>query len=151
MPTELAPTVAEDSTLPLFAVPSDIRQWGLRVRLADRSTIRATLMLVETALLYAAFIVVGESLGTWWGWMLAWVGLVMCMMRLDAVHHEAVHRSLFVRRWPNDVIAGITGALEGLHGPTYRCFHLSHHALTRRDHDLSDPEGFYDELLTRPF
>ena len=33
MPTELAPTVAEDSTLPLFAVPADIRHWGLRVRL----------------------------------------------------------------------------------------------------------------------
>ena len=151
MPTELAPTVAEDSTLPLFAVPADVRQWGLRVRLSDRSTVRATLMLIETALLYAAFVVVGESISPWWGWILAWVGLVMCMMRLDAVHHEAVHRSLFVRRWPNDVIAGITGALEGLHGPTYRCFHLSHHALTRRDHDLSDPEGFYDELLTRPF
>ena len=113
--------------------------------------VRATLMLIETALLYAAFIVIGESIGTLVGLDIAWVGLVMCMMRIDAVHHEAVHRSLFVRRWPNDVIAGITGAMEGFHGPTYRCFHLSHHALTRRDHELSDPEGFYDELLTRPF
>src|SRR6185295_14221662 len=100
MPTELAPTVAEDSTLPLFAVPADVRQWGLRVRLADRSTLRATLMLIETALLYAAFVVIGESISTWWGWIPAWIGLVMCMMRLDAVHHEAVHRSLFVQSWP---------------------------------------------------
>ena len=33
----------------------------------------------------------------------------------------------------------------------YRCFHLTHHALTRRDDETSDPEGFYDESLTRPF
>ena len=64
MPTELAPTVADDSTLPLFAVPADIRQWGVRVRVADRSAVRATLMLIETAVLYAAFIVIGESIGT---------------------------------------------------------------------------------------
>ena len=151
MPTELAPSVAEDSTLPLFAVPADIRQWGSRVRVADRSVARATLMLIETVVLYVAFVAVGERIGAWWGWALAWVGLVICMMRIDAVHHEAVHRSLYVRRWPNDVIAGITGAVEGFHGPTYRCFHLSHHALTRRDTELSDPEAFYDELLTRPF
>jgi len=150
MPTELAPSVADDSTLAQFAVPADVRQWGARVRLADRNPTRATAMLVETVALYAAFIVLGQSIDTWWGWVIAWTGLVMCMMRIDAVHHEAVHRSLYERRWPNDLIAGFAGALEGLHGPTYRCFHLAHHALTRRDHEPSDPEAFYDEVLTRP-
>src|SRR5215212_3031520 len=48
MPTELAPSVAEDSTLPLFAVPAEIRQWGARVRVADRNPVRAISMLVET-------------------------------------------------------------------------------------------------------
>jgi fatty acid desaturase len=151
MLTELAPAVADDSTLPLFAVPADIRQWGARVRLADRSPARATAMLIETVVLYAAFGMLGQSIDRWWAWGVAWIGLVMCMMRIDAVHHEAVHRSLFTGRWPNDVVAGISGALEGFHGPTYRSFHLSHHALTRRDHNLSDPEAFYDEVLTRPF
>jgi fatty acid desaturase len=151
MPTELAPAVADDSTLPLFAVPADIRQWGARVRLADRSPVRATAMLFETLVLYTAFCLLGQSIDRWWGWVVAWVGLVMCMMRIDAVHHEAVHRSLFVHRWPNDLIAGVAGAFEGFHGPTYRCFHLSHHALTRRDSNLCDPEAFYDEVLTRPF
>ena len=150
MPTELAPSVAEDSTLPLFAVPAGIRQWGARARVAERSAARATLMLIETVAFYAAFIAIGETVGHWWGWVIAWGGLVMCMMRIDAAHHEAVHRSLFVRRWPNDLVAAVTGAAEGFHGPTYRCFHLSHHALTRRDHDQSDPEAFYDEVLTRP-
>jgi fatty acid desaturase len=150
MPTELAPPVAEDSTLPLFAVPAAIRQWGARVRLADRNALRATVMLVETVFFYAVLVAVGESIDRWWGWVIAWTGLVMCMMRIDAVHHEAIHRSLYVRRWPNDLIAAISGSLEGFHGATYRCFHLTHHALTRRDHDVSDPEGFYDELLTRP-
>ncbi|MEO7371565.1 MAG: hypothetical protein ABIZ69_11910, partial [Ilumatobacteraceae bacterium] len=112
MPTELAPTVAEDSTLPLFAVPAEIRQWGARVRVADRSAMRASLMLVETVVLYAGFVAVGQSIGTWWGWLLAWAGIVTCMLRVDAVHHEAVHRSLFVRRWPNDFVAGVTGAIE---------------------------------------
>ncbi len=110
-----------------------------------------SLMLVETAVLYATFIVIGQTIDRWWGWVIAWVGLVMCMMRIDAAHHEAVHRSLYVRRWPNDVIASLTGAFEGFHGPTYRCFHLAHHALTRRDNGQTDPEAFYDELLTRPF
>ncbi|MEP7114696.1 MAG: fatty acid desaturase [Ilumatobacteraceae bacterium] len=151
MPTELAPIVAEDSTLPLFAVPAEIRQWGARARLADRNAARATMMLAETVVLYAAFIALGESIDRWWGWAIAWVGLVMCMMRIDAAHHEAVHRSLYVRRLPNDLIAAITGAFEGFHGPMYRCFHLAHHALTRRDNELCDPEAFYDEVLTRPF
>ena len=159
MPTELAPptrdvqlqAVAEDSTLPLFAVPADIRQWGSPVRVADRNTARVTAMLVETVVLYVGFVMLGQWIDRWFGWVIAWAGLVMCMMRVDAVHHEAVHRSLYVRRWPNDVIAALTGALEGLHGPTYRSFHLTHHALTRRDHDVADPEAFYDEVLTRPF
>lgn len=151
MPTELAPTVAEDSTLPLFAVPAEIHRWGARVRVAERNPVRATVMLVETVLFYAAFIAVGQTIDQWWGWVIAWIGLVMCMMRVDAAHHEAVHRSLYIRRWPNDLIAAVTGAFEGFHGPTYRCFHLTHHALTRRDDESSDPEAFYDELLTRPF
>jgi fatty acid desaturase len=158
MPTELAPptrdvqlqAVAEDCTLPLFAVPAEIRQWGSRVRVADRHTVRVTAMLVETVVLYVGFVMLGQWIDRWFGWLIAWAGLVACMMRVDAVHHEAVHRSLYVRRWPNDVIATITGALEWFHGPTYRSFHLTHHALTRRDHDLSDPEAFYDEVLTRP-
>ncbi len=101
-------------------------------------------------MLYAGLVVVGETIDRWWGWVIAWIGLTICMMRIDAVHHEAVHRSLFVRRLPNDIIGCITGTIEGFHGPTYRCFHLSHHALTRRDDGLADPEGFYDEVLTRP-
>jgi fatty acid desaturase len=151
MPTELAPTVADDSTLPRFAVPAEIRQWGARVRVADRNAVRATMMLLETFVLYAVLVALGQSIDQWWGWVVAWIGLVMCMMRIDAVHHEAIHRSLYVHRWPNDLIAGVTGSFEGFHGPTYRCFHLTHHALTRRDDEMSDPEGFYDELLTRPF
>ena len=150
MPTELADSIADDSLLPLFAVPTEIRQWGARVRLADRNALRATVMLIETVVLYVAMILVGETIDRWWGWAIAWIGLMMCMMRVDAVHHEAVHRSLFVRRLPNDIVGSLTGAIEGFHGPTYRCFHLTHHALTRRDDTLADPEGFYDEALTRP-
>jgi fatty acid desaturase len=150
MPTELAPTVADDSTLPLFAVPTEIRRWGARAHVADRDAVRATTMLLETVVLYVVCVAVGQSIDQWWGWVVAWMGLVMCMMRIDAVHHEAIHRSLYVRRWSNDLIASVTGAFEGFHGPTYRCFHLAHHALTRRDHGVSDPEGFYDEVLTRP-
>jgi fatty acid desaturase len=149
MPSDLAETVAADSTLPRFAVPSDIRRWGAEMRLAERSARRATTMLLETVLFYAVFVALGERIGQWWGWLIAWAGLAMCMMRIDAIHHEAVHRSLYERRWPNDVIASIAGALEGFHGPTYRCFHLSHHALTRRDAQPTDPEGFYDEVMTR--
>ena len=150
MLTELGPTVADDSTLPLFAVPADLRRWGARVRLADRSAARASWMLCETALLYVGVVFLGETIDRWWGWAIAWVGLVVCMMRIDAAHHEAIHRSLYVRRWPNDLVAVIAGALEGLHGPAYRSYHLTHHALTRRDVEPTDPESFYDELLTRP-
>lgn len=150
MPTELAEPVADDSSLPLFAVPAEIRRWGARVRLAERNATRATVMLAHTAAMYVAFVVIGETIDHWWGWAVSWIGLVMCMMRIDAVHHEAIHRSLYVRRWLNDVVAGLTGAAEGFHGPMYRCFHLTHHAVTRRDHGLVDPEGFYDEVLTRP-
>ncbi|HEY7627456.1 MAG TPA: fatty acid desaturase [Ilumatobacteraceae bacterium] len=150
MRTELADTVATDTTLPRFVVPAEIRQWGARMRLAERSTPRAVAMLLETIALYAGCVLFGEAVDTFWGWVVAWIGLTMCMMRIDAVHHEAIHRSLFRRRWPNDVVASISGAVEGFHGPTYRCFHLTHHALTRRDADPTDPEGFYDEVLTQP-
>lgn len=146
--TELAPSVAEDSTLPRFAVPADIRRWGTENRVAARSARRATLMLVETIALYAAIVAVAELVGTWWSWVFAWVGLVAMMMRLDAVHHEAVHRSLYRNRPANDVLASVTGGLTGFHGPTYRCFHLAHHALTQQE---GDPEDFYAELLTQPY
>ena len=150
MPTDLAEPVAVDSTLPRFVVPRDIRRWGAEHQLADRDARRVWQMLVETALFYVALVTTGETVDRWWCWVAVWVGLAIVMMRIDAVHHEAIHRSLFRRRWPNDVVAGIAGSLEGFHAPTYRCFHLSHHALTRRDDRLADPEGFYDEILTEP-
>ncbi len=146
--TALAPSVAEDSALPRFAIPADVRRWGVEHQVAARSHLRATVMLVETIALYAAFIAVGELVGTWWAWTIAWTGLVAVMMRLDAIHHEAVHRSLYRNRALNDVIAGVTGGLEGFHGPTYRCFHLAHHALTQQP---GDPEDFYAELMTNPY
>lgn len=148
--TELGDLVAGDSTLPRFAVPSDVRRWGLENRIAERNAVRATLMLLETVVVAAALVGLGEFAGSWWGWMLAWTGLVGVMMRVDAIHHEAVHRSLFDNRLGNDLVAIVTGAIEGFHAPIYRSFHLSHHALTRRDGDPSDPEDFYDEMLTRP-
>ena len=129
MPTELAPTVAEDSTLPLFAVPAEIRQWGARVGLAQRSATRATLMLVETVTFYAVFVAFGQTIDRWWGWVVAWIGLVMCMMRIDAAHHEAVHRSLYVRRWPNDLIASVTGALAMTPDDVARALRKRHMAL----------------------
>ena len=107
-------------------------------------------MLVVTGLIYVGLVVMGQSIDRWWGWVIAWIGLTMCMLRIDAVHHEAIHRSLYVHRFPNDLIGCFTGAIEGFHGPTYRCFHLAHHALTRRDDSLADPEGFYDETADPP-
>jgi fatty acid desaturase len=150
MSVELAPSVADDSTLPRFAVPSSIRQWGAREKVAERNANRANRMLLGTLVGYAALIAVGEYVDHFAVWLLVWVGLVAGMMRIDAIHHEAVHRSLYNNRFANDVVASVTGALEGFHAAQYRCFHLAHHSLTRRDGDPSDPEAFYDEVLTRP-
>ena len=87
-------------------------------------------------------VVVGQSIDRWWGWVIAWVGLTICMMRIDAVHHEAdPPQPLRPTRCTNDLIGCISGAVEGFHAPTYRCFHLSHHALTRRDDDARRPRG----------
>jgi fatty acid desaturase len=146
----MAPTVAADSTLPRFAVSSAARAWAKEHQIAQRRPGKATLMLVATAAWYAALVALGEAIDAWWGWAIAWIGLVAVMMRIDAIHHEGVHRSLFENRAGNDVVATVTGALEGFHAPIYRCFHLAHHALTRKSSDPSDPEDFYDEMITSP-
>lgn len=146
----LSPTVADDSTLPRFAVSREARTWAKEHEIARRRPGKAVVMLVVTAAWYAVFVAFGEIIDAWWGWVVAWVGLVAVMMRLDAVHHEGVHRSLFRSRAGNDAVAIVTGALEGFHAPIYRCFHLGHHALTRKSSDPSDPEDFYDEMITSP-
>jgi fatty acid desaturase len=146
----LAESIAEDSALPRFFVPRDARDWGRRNAISERDPRRAALMLVETAVWYAASILFAEVVGTWWAWAITWISVVACMMRIDAIQHEGVHRSLFRSKFGNDLVACIAGTLEGLHSSTYRCYHLAHHALTRQTGDPSDPEDFYDELMTRP-
>src|SRR3954465_10839273 len=64
--TELAPTVAEDSAPPLSAGPADVRQWGTRVRVAECSVRRVTVMLVETAVVYVGFVVLGQTIDRWY-------------------------------------------------------------------------------------
>lgn len=146
----LAPSVADDTTLPRFAVDPEARAWAKQHQIAQRRPGRASIMLTSTFLWYAGLVALGEVIGTWWGWAVSWLGLVAVMMRIDAIHHEGVHRSLFHSRVGNDVVASVTGALEGFHAPIYRCFHLGHHALTRKSGEPSDPEDFYDVMITNP-
>lgn len=146
----LSPSVADDTTLPRFAIPQEARKWGANNKIAERQAGRATRMLAATIAWYAGLVLFGEAIDTWWGWTISWLGLVAVMMRIDAIHHEGVHRSLFHSRLGNDLVASVTGALEGFHAPIYRCFHLGHHALTRKSGDPSDPEDFYDVMITSP-
>ena len=148
--TVLASAVAEEATLPRFGVPAEVRDWGMEHRISERDPARAVRMLLVTAIWYLAFVVGGELLSSWWGWALVWTGLVGCMMRLDGIHHEGAHRSLFESRWANDLVASVSGAMEGFHAPAYRCFHMTHHAVTRSTGDPSDPEDFWDQTITRP-
>lgn len=145
-----ADPVADDSALPRFAVPRAVRDWGRQHNITAPAPRRAAAMLAQTALWYAASVAFAELVGTWWAWVVAWISLVGCMIRIDTIHHESVHRSLFRRRAANDLVGCVAGALEGMHAPAYRCYHLAHHAYTRQDHEPHDPERLYDIDVTHP-
>jgi fatty acid desaturase len=143
----LANSVADNATLPRLNVPAHARSWARQHAISQRRPRRAALMLIETGAWSVASVAFAEVVATWWAWSIAWISLVACIMRLDAIHHEAVHRSLFHGRFANDLVATVAGGLSGLHGPAYRGYHLAHHALTRR---TGDPENLYDVTITEP-
>jgi fatty acid desaturase len=68
-------------------------------------------------------------------------GLVL--VALFAPLHEASHRTVFRRRWPNQVLAGTAGLVLLLPPTWFRHYHLTHHRHTqdpRRDPELGEPK-----------
>jgi fatty acid desaturase len=93
--------------------------------------------------LIAALLALAVSLrGTWWQIPALWAQGV-AMVFLFAPLHETIHRTAFKRRWINDAVAWICGAVLMLPPEYFRAFHFAHHRHTQdpmRDPELAAPK-----------
>jgi fatty acid desaturase len=65
------------------------------------------------------------------------------LVALFAPLHEASHRTVFYRRWPNRLLAWIAGLVLLLPPTWFRHYHLAHHRYTQdpeRDPELAEPK-----------
>jgi fatty acid desaturase len=109
--------------------------------------------------LIAALVALAVSLrGTWWQIPALWAQGV-ALVFLFAPLHETIHRTAFKRRWLNDAVAWICGAVLMLPPEYFRAFHFAHHRHTQdpmRDPELATPKprslgGWLRQLSGLPY
>lgn len=106
-------------------------------RLSERSDARGLLQLGgHVALLIVTGWLVYSSFGTPWLWPAMFVHGVVLIF-LFAPLHETIHRTAFLRRALNDVVAFAIGVLLALPREYFRAFHFAHHRFTQ---EAADPE-----------
>jgi fatty acid desaturase len=110
--------------------------------LAGRSDARGLLQLAfHAALLTATGTLVWASRGHLWR-AAALVAHGIVLSFLFCPLHESIHRTAFARRWINEAVAWVCGALLMLPPRYFRAFHFAHHRFTQdpaRDPELSTP------------
>ncbi|MBM3642917.1 MAG: fatty acid desaturase [Alphaproteobacteria bacterium] len=111
---------------------------ALLKRLYERSDLHGA---AQTAAHIAGLMLGGwavlASLGTAWV-VPAFLVQTFLLVGVFAAMHEAVHYSAFRTRWPNEVLAFMSGATILFNAAFYRHFHLAHHRYTQDP--ARDPE-----------
>nr|AGC72547.1 fatty acid desaturase [uncultured bacterium A1Q1_fos_862] len=100
---------------------------------AVATCVRLGLILGGAALASVGALVVGGPVT----WMVAVAACTSALVSAPFAIHEALHGSLFNRRWLNDAVGTALGAVTFVHYAPYRTYHLEHH---RRTHEQGDPE-----------
>ncbi|HYX73110.1 MAG TPA: fatty acid desaturase [Steroidobacteraceae bacterium] len=120
------------------ALPSALLPRDTIRRLSQRSDARGALQLgLHLALLTATGLLVWASRGhAWLAAALLLHGIVLCF--LFCALHECIHRTAFLSRPLNDVVAWLCGALLVLPPGYFRLFHFAHHRYTQNP--TRDPE-----------
>lgn len=132
-------------------VPTELREWARANDIAKIETWRSVRAIGEALAMYAAGVVVGALIGGWPGRIVGWAVILTAMVRMQYLFHESAHRGLFTRKWTNDFLGALIGSLALVPHAAYRAYHIEHHGNTRVDaNGRKDPEGFYDEVKTRP-
>lgn len=122
------------------ALPSALLPRDTIRRLSQRSDARGALQLgMHLALLTATGLLLWASRGhAWLAAALLLHGIVLCF--LFCALHECIHRTAFLSRSLNDVVAWLCGALLVLPPGYFRLFHFAHHRYTQdpaRDPELA--------------
>jgi hypothetical protein len=131
-------------------IRSEIRQWARTAEITQPNLRLSLISIAEGVGLWSTGIILGTALGGWTGRLVGWPVIMAALIRLQYLFHESAHRSVFHRRWLNDLLGALLGSLAFVPHAAYRAQHLEHHRLTRVDRDgMQDPEGFYDEVATR--
>jgi fatty acid desaturase len=106
-------------------------------RLSERRDAHGLLQLGgHVALLIVTGWLVYSSFGTIWLWPAMFVHGVVLVF-LFAPLHETIHRTAFLSRALNDVVAFVVGVLLVLPREYFRAFHFAHHRFTQ---EAADPE-----------
>ncbi len=110
--------------------------------LARRSDAQGLAQLLwHGAMLLASGLLVWRAGGSYW-LVPALLGHAVVLVFLFAPLHESIHRTAFRRRWLNDAVAWICGAVLLLPPAYFRAFHFAHHRHTQdpaRDPELAGP------------
>ena len=132
-------------------VPGELREWARAHDIATITTWRSGRAIGEALAIYAAGVLAGVLIGGWPGRIAGWMLILAAMVRMQYLFHESAHRGLFSRKWPNDLLGALIGSLALVPHAAYRAYHIEHHGNTRVDaNGRKDPEGFYDEVKSRP-
>jgi fatty acid desaturase len=111
--------------------------------LAKRSDAPGLIRFGAHLALIAALLALALSLrGTLWQIPALWAEGV-ALVFLFAPLHETIHRTAFRRRWLNDAVAWLCGAVIMLPPEYFRAFHFAHHRHTQdpaRDPELAKPK-----------
>lgn len=84
------------------------------------------ILLVDVLLLAASWLLATQ--GSWVGWLAGQALLVVALIHLYVIHHEAVHLAVFSRRVHNEAIGHLLSLIIGLPFLPRRESHLSHHS-----------------------
>ncbi len=132
---------ATDSQLPAPHAP--LTKETLQPFLVRRDAIAALYCMGVAAGMVLTFALLARY-GNPWTFALAFVVIGAFQHHLSIIQHEAVHYSLFRRRWLNEFVGRLLGAYPVGFTMAYRRTHLAHHRRlgSQDDPDLHNFEGF---------
>lgn len=123
----------------------------LRQRIAELRQRRR--WLPPIAALGSTFLLLGASFAflkaypTWWGGLVAFVGIGFMQYRLVLAAHEATHKTLMPVVWVNEAVGLFCASLAGVSLFNYRRAHLEHHKYPQSIQD--DIDGYIYRPLIR--
>lgn len=127
-----------------MSAPKVISPVEVRNRIAElrrkRRWVPSVLAVGSTFVFLVASFVLLKSVPTWWGGVLAFLGIGFMQYRLVLASHEATHKTLMPTVWLSEAVGLFCASLVGVSLFNYRRAHLEHHKYPQSIQD--DIDGY---------